>query len=150
MFTWRLRKADKNLIDYAFEKGLRTQTNNSHSQVLIKVGEKVRPINLNCKQEVDKYLKAGKCILRTEKTQVQSENFIPKKLFRFPGNYKLMNRPPPTPARKRTQRSPISDNDIFQQLRLMSDDSDKVMDYVKGLLSSSKDNSKKTQRKELQ
>ena len=61
-----------------------------------------------------------------------------------------MDRPPPTPARKRTQLSPISDNDIIQQLRLMSDDSDKVMDYVKGLLSLSKDNSNKIQRNELQ
>ena len=146
----RLTKADKMLLDYAFETGLRTQTNNSQPQVLVKVGEKVRPIKLNCKQDVDDYLKTGKCILRTEKTQIQSENFIPKKLFRFPGIYKSMDRPQPTLARKRTQISPISDNDIIQQLRLMSDDSDKVMDYVKGLLSSSKDNSKKIQRNELQ
>ena len=61
-----------------------------------------------------------------------------------------MDRPPPTPARKQTQISPISDNDIIQQLCLMSDDSDKVMDYVKWLLSSSKDNSNKIQRDELQ
>ena len=146
----RFTKADKMLLDYAFEKGLRTPTNNSQPQVLIKVGEKVRPIKLNCKKDVDDYLKAGKCILRTEKTQVQSENFIPKKLFRFPGNYKSMDRPQPKPARKRTQISPISDNDIIQQLRLMSDDSDKVMDYAKGLLSSSKDNSNRIQRNELQ
>ena len=146
----RLTKADKILLDYAFEKGLRTQTNNSQPQVLTIVGEKVRQIKLNCKQDVDDYLKAGKCILRTEKTQVQSENFIPKKLFRFPGKYKSMDRPSPTSARKRTQIIPISDNDIIQQLRLMSFDSDKVMDYVKGLLSSSKDNSKKMQRNELQ
>ena len=45
----RLTKADKILLDYAFEKGLRTQTNNSQPQVLIKVGEKLRPIKLNCK-----------------------------------------------------------------------------------------------------
>ena len=56
----------------------------------------------------------------------------------------------PTPARKRSQISPISDKNIIQQIRLMSDDSDKIMDYVKGLLSSSKDNSNKIQRNELQ
>ena len=44
----RLTKADKILLDYAFEKNLRTQTNNSQPQVLIKVGEKMRPIKLNC------------------------------------------------------------------------------------------------------
>ena len=66
----KLTKADKIFLDYAFEEALRTQTNNSQQQVLIKVGEKVRPIKLNCKQDVDYYLKAGKCILRTEKTQV--------------------------------------------------------------------------------
>ena len=82
----RLTKADKILLDYAYEKVLRTRTNNSQPQVLIKVGEKVRPIKLNCKQDVDDYLKAGKCILRTEKIQAQRENFIPKKLFRLPGN----------------------------------------------------------------
>ena len=37
----RLTKADKILLDYAFEKVVRTQTNNSQPQVLIKVGEKV-------------------------------------------------------------------------------------------------------------
>ena len=126
------------------------QTNNSQPQVLIKVGEKVRPIKLNGKQDVDAYLKAEKCILRTEKTQLQSEHFIPKKLFRFPGKFESLDRPPPTPARKRAQISHVSDNDIIQQIRLMSDDSDKVMDYVKGLLSSSKENSKKIQRNEFQ
>ena len=74
----RLTKADKILLDYAFEKGLRTQTNNSQPKVLIKVGEKVRPIKLNCKQDVDDYLKAGNCILRTEKTS-SKRNFYPKK-----------------------------------------------------------------------
>ena len=62
-----------------------------------------------------------------------------------------MDRPPPTPARKRIQKSCIaSDNDSIQQVRLMSDDSDKEMDYVKGLLSSSKDNSNKIQRTDFQ
>ena len=107
----------------------------------------MRPNKLNCKQDLDDYLKTGKCILRTKKTQVQSEKIIPKKLFRYPGNYKSMERPPPTPARKRTKISPISDNNITQQIRLMSEDSDNVMDYVKGLLSSSKDNSNKIQQK---
>ena len=145
----RLTKADKVLLDYAFEKGLRTQTNNSQPQVLIKFGDKIRSIKLNCKQDVDAYLKAEKCIFRTEKTKNQRGHFIPKKLFRFPGNYKSLDRPPPTPAQKRTQTSPVSDNDNFQQLCLMSDDSDKVMDYDKGLLTSSKDNSKKIQRNEF-
>ena len=141
--------ADNVLLDYVFEKGLRTQANNSQPQVLIKFGDKIRPIKLNCRQDVDAYLKAEKCIFRTEKTKIQRKHFIPKKLFRFPGNYKSLDRPPPTPALKRTQINPVSDNDIIQQLCLMSDDSDKVMDYNKGLLTSSKDNSKKIQRNEF-
>ena len=69
----------------------------------------------------------------------------------FPGNNKSVDKPPTTPAQKRTQKSCIaSDNDSIQQVRLMSDDSDKVMDYVKGLLSSSKDNSNQIQRTEFQ
>ena len=92
-------KADNVLSVFAFEKSLRTQTN-SQPQVLIKVGEKVRPIKLNFKRGVDYYLKTGKCILSTQEKHLQRENFIPKKFFRFPANYELRERPPPTPARK--------------------------------------------------
>ena len=126
----RLKKADKVFYN-AFEKGLRTQTNKSQPQVLIEVYEKVRPTKQNCKQDVDDYLKAGKCVLRTEKTHFQRENFIPRKLFRFPENCKSMDRPPPKPARKRKKF--VSDNDIIQRLRLLSHNSDKVMNCVKGL-----------------
>ena len=81
----RLTKADKILLDYAFEKGLRTQTNNSQPQVLIKVGEKARPIKLNCKQDVDDYLKAGTCILRTEKTKFKAKILSQKSYLGFLG-----------------------------------------------------------------
>ena len=73
-------------------------------------------------------MKAGNCLLRTERTHFQRKNFVPKKLFRFPGNYKSMDRLPLTPAQKRTQIRPVLDNDIIRQLRLLSDDSDEVMD----------------------
>ena len=95
-------------------------------------------------------MKAEKFILRTDKTQIHREHFIPKTLYRFPGTYKSLDRTPPTPAQERTQISPVSDDDIIQQLRLMADDSDNVMDYVKGLLSSSKDNRIIIQRNEFQ
>ena len=54
-----------------------------------------------------------------------------------------MARPPPTPAQKRTKIIPVSNNDFIQQLRLLSDDSQKVVDYFKGPLNASKDNSNK-------
>ena len=49
----------------------------------------------------------------------------------------------------RTKLTPASDKDVFQQLRLLSDCTDNVMDYVKGLLRASKDNRNEIQRNEF-
>ena len=56
----RLTKTDKELLDYAFEKGLKPMSINSQYQILVQIGAKIEPMPTNSKLDIDNYINTKK------------------------------------------------------------------------------------------
>ena len=122
----RLTRADKDLMDYARDKGAKTQTFNSQPQVLVQTVNGFRAHTITSKVDVDELLEENKILVTRTNVEKPASSFNTRMEMK-------------TPSGKRPFQisSPINDGDIIKQLESFRGDNDKMLDYVKGLLDKS-------------
>ena len=113
-------------MDYAREKGAKTQTFNSQPQVLVQTVNGFRAHTITSKVDVDELLEENKILVSRTNVEKPTSSFNTRMEMK-------------TPSGKRPFQisSPVNDVDIIKQLESFRGDNDKMLDYVKGLLDKS-------------
>ena len=147
----RLTKVDKELLIYASDLGFRVSTNNSKPQVITKTGENNIDFHtIVSKKDIDELSAKGILLQKSRSDQPTgtsgTESTISNKTVGTTSNVNEVqcltfsnNQVTPFKPSKRglPKPSPVTDSSLIGQLKAMINDDQKMVDFIKGLLSNS-------------
>ena len=77
-------RADKDFMDYAREKGAKTQTFKSQPQILVQTVNGFRALSITSKVDVDKLLEANKILVTRANVEKPSSSFTTRMEMKTP------------------------------------------------------------------